>query len=32
VKLCGENLLHYSNKIESLNWFLKKCPYYHHLT
>ena len=30
VKLSGEDLLRYSNKIESVG--LRKCPYYHYLT
>jgi len=30
VKLSGEDLLRYLNKIESAA--LRKCPYYHYLT
>jgi len=30
VKLSGEDLSRYSNKIESVG--LRKCPYYHYLT
>jgi len=30
VKLSGEDLSRYSNKMESAG--LRKCPYYHHLT
>jgi len=30
MKLSGEDLSRYSNKIESVG--LRKCPYYHYLT